>query len=447
MSYGKKKDHKRTSIVYKVTLWYSFFILLLVVFMITSAFMISGAFMDAGHRNQLEESAREMAEEIDDDYEAFDDGVYYSLYDADNNILNKSFPAYFNSALPYNKSQMKEYSHGGRTYYYFDLKLSDDGSWLRAVMVKNLISEEIVLFLLVMLIASPFLILLILWGGYRILKRAFIPVDVMSQTALDISRDHDFSKRLIVSQKNDEIGRLGSTLNAMLDSLETSFEREKQFNNDVSHELRTPVAVILSESEYGEKYTDQLSEAQQSHAIIHKQAKRMKDMIGQIMDLARMDSGQVRALQTLDLSKVVNDRLNEFEKLCQDKAITLLYQIENDCFIKGDELLIIRLLDNLLSNALTFTDNQILIHVRKTTDGCYLEVIDNGRGIALSEQAKIWNRFYQVDGARHKSEETGSGLGLALVRQIVKEHRGQIKLVSEPGKGSNFHISFPAFTS
>lgn len=116
--------------------------------------------------------------------------------------------------------------------------------------------------------------------------------------------------------------------------------------------------------------------------------------------------------------------------------------LDDDCWIVADELLLHRLLDNLISNALKFTKDRIELSLRKLDGVCQLTVADNGAGIAPSETDKIWNRFYQVDQARNKNSREGSGLGLALVRKIADLHQVQIELVSELGQGSRFILTF-----
>ena len=289
---------------------------------------------------------------------------------------------------------------------------------------------------------SPFLLVLIIVGGYGILKKALRPVDQLSQTAVEIRKSGDFSKRLTLKDKDDELYRLGKAFNLMLDSLETSFQREKQFNHDVSHELRTPVAVVLSESEYGLHYVESLDESKESFEIINRQTKRMKEMISYILDLSKLENQPALVKKSLSLSDLLADKLTDFQKLSQERGLVLEASIDEDCWIVGDELLLHRLLDNLISNALKFTKDRIELSLRKLDGICQLTVTDNGAGIAPSETDKIWNRFYQVDQARNKNSREGSGLGLALVRKIADLHQVQIELVSELGRGSRFILTF-----
>ena len=247
---SEKIKKRKSSIVFKVTLWYSFFIILLILLMLGLSFFISERFIESDSKRELMQKATEISEDIND-YESFEDGVYHLIYDEKGKVINGNPPKEFNKNLPFNNSVVNEFNINGKTYFYYDIELDDDDNWLRVVMLKNSSVKELNSFFLVILLISPLLLIIIIWGGYRILKKAFEPVDKISKTALSIQKSNDFSKRIELNDKNDELHRLAYTFNSMLDSIEKSFNRERQFNNDVSHELRTPVSVILSESKYG----------------------------------------------------------------------------------------------------------------------------------------------------------------------------------------------------
>ena len=162
--------------------------------------------------------------------------------------------------------------------------------------------------------------------------------------------------------------RSGQAFNLMLDSLETSFQREKQFNHDVSHELRTPVAVVLSESEYGLHYAESLDESKESFEIINRQTKRMKEIISYILDLSKLENQPALVKKSLSLSDLLADKLTDFQKLSQERGLVLEASIDEDCWIVADELLLHRLLDNLISNALKFTRDRIELSLKKLDD-------------------------------------------------------------------------------
>lgn len=438
---SEKIKKRKSSIVFKVTLWYSFFIILLILLMLGLSFFISERFIESDSKRELMQKATEISEDIND-YESFEDGVYHLIYDEKGKVINGNPPKEFNKNLPFNNSVVNEFNINGKTYFYYDIELDDDDNWLRVVMLKNSSVKELNSFFLVILLISPLLLIIIIWGGYRILKKAFEPVDKISKTALSIQKSNDFSKRIELNDKNDELHRLAYTFNSMLDSIEKSFNRERQFNNDVSHELRTPVSVILSESEYGLDFVDTIDDAKESYSVINKQAKRMRDMISQILELSKMESISTQKMELLNLSDILEEHSKNYVKLCEKDNIDLKFEIDENCFISGDEILIGRLIDNLVGNAMKFTKDKIKIKLIKNLSNCILEVEDNGIGISDEEKAKVWSRFYQVDDSRNKENKVGSGLGLSLVEKIVKMHNAEIELKSELNNGTLFRVIF-----
>ncbi len=299
------------------------------------------------------------------------------------------------------------------------------------------------MFLLALFLVAPFLVVGIVFGGYRILKKAIAPVDNLTQTARAITLSQDYSKRIIVSEQNNELSRLALTFNTMLASIERSFERERQFNNDVSHELRTPLAVILAESEYADKYAKDEAELKESAQIIRQQATMMKNLVDQILELTRLENGQTFKKNQLDLAQLVQERVTAQQKSFEQRGLKLICEITEHQPYLGDELLLQRVVDNLLSNALKFAKTRVKVSLTNNGHEHLLTIKDDGPGIALDQQEKIWHKFYQVQTARNKTSTQGVGLGLALVKNIVELHGGQITVKSQLKKGTEFRLYLP----
>lgn len=416
----------RQSIVFRVTAWYSIFILLLLAALLTGALYVSDYLQKQEYREDIYEALEEIVRKPFT-FEKFDDGIYFVIYDSEGNILKGEEPQGFGNGTTTTNKQKQ------RQYIYYDT-LMNDGSTLRGIMVLRKADVEISEVLFFLLIASPILLFLIVYGGYRIQKKALAPLGNMIAVAKNIQHSAKFSERIELGAKKDEVHTLGLTLNEMIDSLDRSISRERQFMGDISHELRTPLAVILAESEYALQYPQSEEEEKESLQSIHRQAQSMKAMISQMLDIARMQ-GEVPK-ERLDLSTIL--RASDYSKLRKD--IHIDYHISGDNFVQGNALLLTRLVDNLASNAIKFAKSKVQIRVI----GCVLEVEDDGAGIPQEEQEKIWDRFYQVDSARNKSQHEGTGLGLAIVRQIAELHRAKLSLQSEKGAGACFRVEFPA---
>lgn len=173
----------------------------------------------------------------------------------------------------------------------------------------------------------------------------------------------------------------------------------------------------------------------------------MKAMVEQILELSRLESHEELSLVSLNLSNLTKQKLQDYQQLLADKAIQLNSDIDENLHISGNELLINRLLDNLLSNAMKFTKSQIEVTLKAQGKKCQLVVADNGLGISKTEQEKIWQKFYQVDLARSKSEQQGVGLGLSLVQEIIRQHHGRIEVVSSENQGARFIVTIPLRTN
>ena len=292
----------------------------------------------------------------------------------------------------------------------------------------------------VILIVLPTLVVLAALGGWLITRNAFRVVDELRQQADSISGGQDLSRRIPVNGERDELYHLAGTLNRMFDRLEDSFQAEQQFISDVSHELRTPTAVILAECQYalGAEQAEQTAALE----VIQRQGKRMSRMTEEMLTLSRMEQGQTQlAREETDLTELV-------EVICEDQQellpehLTLRWELE-PVTAEVHQDMMIRLVINLLNNAVRYAKSEILVTLTCHHDTVTLTVADDGVGIEPEHQKRIFQRFYQVDGARAR-KSGGLGLGLAMCDQIIRQHGGRISVESTPGEGSRFFVTFPA---
>lgn len=426
-------------------LWYTFLVFLLISLVIVGAFWLSGTWSDVQAQLELRADVNEIASDLEE-FESFEDGVYYSLYNNEGQMIQGEVPTGFhnlNASLMFRDGYISDVLDGEKSFQYLDKHLSMDGMWLRAVRQKEAISRELQLFLWSLILISPLFLGVMTFGGYNILKRSIGPVSLMTQLASEITEHHDYSRRLEVPKVDDEISQLARTLNQMLSSIESSFWREKQFTDNVSHELRTPIAVIMAESEFGRRYSSDLAESQESHDIIHRQASQMKAMVEQMLELTRTEQANAATFTRLSLSDLVTQFLKDNQRLLDDKQIILDIKITPDIVIFGDELLLRRLFDNLFSNAVKFTSDRISVSLTNDNHKIVLSVADNGYGLAEEDKTRVWEKFYQVDLARTNSENSGIGLGLSLVATIAKRHGASYNLISNLGEGTTIEIIFP----
>ena len=436
------KPFKRITLTFKITLWYTMFIVILLTSIILGTFFVSDSVVESSGKKKLIEEVTEISNGKEN-FTAFEDGVTLSLYDKDGNLIAGSIPKNFD---------VRDFSLGVVTYYtdsnnnkymYYDIETNSEkfanGKYGRGIV--QISSGQTSWYLPFAIIAgSPIIILIITYGGYLIIRSSLKPVREMIETAETISNSADLSKRITIEDGKDEVHKLALVFNEMLESLERVSMRERQFSSDVSHELRTPISVIVAESEYGTKYIDTVDEAKESFAVIERQSKRMTIMINQILEMTRLDNRLEIPKEFFDLSSCLEETLEDYKKLFETKDIQLITNIEDNITLFGNQVLLIRLIDNLVSNALKYANSKIWISIAKRNN-IIIEVSDDGRGIADDEKAYIWDRFYKVDKSRSISEDNSSGLGLPISKKIVELHGGKIVALDNKPQGAKFVIN------
>ena len=426
----------------KITLWYTAFIVILIAIMLAGSFTVADKMTGDLNQKELMESVVEMASDPND-FDDFDDGIYFVKYNNAGIEMAGMSPRGFDLTLNLVENTVRTYEKNGGKYYYFDKKIdTPEGEWIRGIIPVSKLTNEVNRMLLIILISSPLLLLIIIYGGYKIIKKALNPVSKISNTASEIQKNGDFSKRIEIDEGKDEIHKMANAFNEMLNSLENSYIREKQFSSDVSHELRTPVSVILTESQYSIEYADTLEEAKDSFSVIQRQAKRMSELINQIMELSKIEKQTTIDLQKMNFSETVQKILDDYKNLLSEKNIKISKGIEQNIFINGNKVMIERLLDNLLNNAMKFTKDEISVKLYSENENCIMEIEDNGIGISDEDKKLIWGRFYQVNDSRNKKVNKGFGLGLSLVAKIIEQHNASIEVESELNKGTKFIAKF-----
>ena len=410
--------------------------------MIVGTFLVRDSVVGKNSEKRLIEEVTEISTGRDK-FTPFEDGVTLSVYDKDGNLVAGAVPRNF-KVNDFSLGVISEYKDvTNNKYLYYDLETSSarlgNGKYVRGVIqITNNINSWILP--LIISIGSPFVIIVIMYGGYLIIRSSLKPVRDMTETADAIAKSNDLSKRITIKDGADEVHKLGKVFNEMLETLENSSKRERQFSSDVSHELRTPISVIMAESEYGAKYTDSVEDAKESFDVIERQSKRMTSMINQILELARLDSRLEIPKEELNLSDRIKYTLEDYKILFDNRNIKLSLNIEENIIVNANEALIMRMIDNLLSNALKYAETEVKVCLAKR-NRIILEVADDGIGINDNEKKHIWDRFYKVDKSRTTTEDNSSGLGLSITKKIVELHNGKIAVLDNKPKGTKFVVN------
>jgi signal transduction histidine kinase len=250
----------------------------------------------------------------------------------------------------------------------------------------------------------------------------------------------------MLPRTEDEVGRLATTFDEMLDKLESSISKEKRFASDASHELRTPVSIISAQVEQtlsGNKRSER--DYRQALKKILMESKKMSYIISQLLMFYRGDEGKYELnFEILDLNMIVEEVANEFKGIASDNGIEINFEVKEKVKIRADQTLITRLLINLIDNAIRYSkkDGKVNIVVFREKDFANIIVEDNGIGISKKDIPYIFDRFYRSDRSRTGQ---GTGLGLSIVKWIVDMHKGEIKVESEINRGSRFIVKLPLF--
>ena len=432
----------RIPVSIRVTVWFSSVIVILFLIILSSLILIEDKVVNDLSQKELVEAVEEIYEDPEK-FENFNDGIYYIKYNEQNEIIAGKFPKDFDIALAFSIEDINIYQVENKKFLYYDTRLQDEDDWIRGIYPLGKVQKEIETLWNIAIALSVLFLIFVVIVGYRIIKNAFKPVKQISNTALEIKRSKDFSNRIELEDSNDdEIHKMASTFNEMLDTVEEVFIHEKQFSSDVSHELRTPITVILAQSDYALQYSDTFEEAKESLEVINRHAKRMTNLINQIMELSKLERQKEIEKEKINLSNIVLQLLEDYKPLLESKNLNLIYNVEKDLRIQGNKIMLERVFLNILMNAVKFTKTNIEVSLTREDKTAVLKIRDDGIGISEENKKFIWERFFQVNDSRNKEENKGSGLGLSMVKKIVDLHSATIDLESELEQGTCFTIKF-----
>ena len=303
----------------------------------------------------------------------------------------------------------------------------------------------------VFLIIGAFVLLFIGIASRQVVKISMRPLEKIEETAEKIASG-DLSARLDNFEPNTEVGRLSSSLNIMLSRIEESFQARtfsenklRRFVADASHELRTPLTAIRGFAELhrqgavpdGEKTRELI-------ARIEKESMRMGYLVEDLLLLARLDQSREMVMAEVDLSILLREAVISAQAASPEHEISM--DIADGVKTHGDTDKIYQVVANLLANARAHTPpgTQIKVSAYTNKADVFVSVSDNGPGLSLEDQGRIFERFYRVDSSRQRNSQGGSGLGLSIVDAVMKAHGGSVSVVSEPGHGATFTLHFLA---
>jgi signal transduction histidine kinase len=291
----------------------------------------------------------------------------------------------------------------------------------------------------IMWISVPILIFLVGFAVWYLAGRALRPVEAIRSQAEAITGS-TLDRRVPEPATHDEVGRLARTMNAMLDRLETSSQKQRQFVSDASHELRSPIASIRTNLEVALRHADRADWPEVASRALADDA-RMEAMVSDLLDLARLDEDEapipVGSLPEVDLDELVLD-----ETLRPHRSVVDTTRVSAGR-VHGRSEQLSRVVRNLLDNADRHATSRVNLSLQNGADVVELTVDDDGPGIPLDDRARVFERFTRLDDGRAR-DSGGLGLGLSMVKTIVERHGGTVTIEDAPLGGARFAVRLPS---
>ncbi|HBQ60032.1 MAG TPA: two-component sensor histidine kinase, partial [Balneolaceae bacterium] len=275
------------------------------------------------------------------------------------------------------------------------------------------------------------------------------PIMKLDEAANDIARGN--LDRKIDLNRNDEFGTLADSLNHMAETLRADNEKLKRLNEkqsqffaDITHEIRNPLHTISGAMEMIQLEQLPPEKKEQYMNTAQKQIRRVARLFEDIKTLQRYDfDDSFINMQTIDLKDLVDEVKAVYQPIAEKKSLKLQTQNITSCPVTADPDKIEQVLDNLVSNAIKYTlEGRVVIGFKKDDDEVEVYVKDTGPGIGSEHLDRLFDRFYRTDKAGSR-DKGGTGLGLSVVKGILKAHQTDIKVESEEGKGSRFFFKLP----
>jgi signal transduction histidine kinase len=288
-----------------------------------------------------------------------------------------------------------------------------------------------------LLIGLPALLLLVGATTWVVVGRALRPVESIRAEVESIGAQ-DLHRRVPESGTPDEIGRLAHTMNAMLGRLEDATDRQRRFVADASHELRSPLTGIRAQLEVDLAHPD-AADWQTTEREVLVDAIRLQRLVDDLLALATTDASALDAAsrEPVDLDEIV---LSEARRLRSRTTHDVDTTRVSGAQLTGNRDQLARAVRNLLDNAARHADSTVTASLAESESAITFVVVDDGPGIPVEQQQRIFERFTRLDDARTR-DNGGTGLGLAITREVVVAHGGTITVDSAPG--ARFTVSFP----
>ncbi len=299
-------------------------------------------------------------------------------------------------------------------------------------MVQNLTSQFIIVGAIATIISIITLLLL----------SRFITMPLIQMKKVTEKLSEGKSEVVLDIYREDELGDLARSIQRLSDDLERLKKERSEFLSSISHELRTPLTYLKGYADILNRPNLSKKEREEFITIIQEEASNLTKLVKNFFDLAKMDQNQFFIQkERVQLKEFLQQLIMKFMPAFEEKNISLHTSCDDDIIIEIDPIRIGQVMNNLIDNALKYSDSNTNVSISAVKEGRWvvIKVCDQGFGIPKDEISKIWDRLYRLDKSRSRATG-GSGLGLTIAKEIIDRHEGHIEVESEIGKGTTFSI-------
>lgn len=293
------------------------------------------------------------------------------------------------------------------------------------------------------IIAYPLILILLFFIARIIAGRSIKPISSIIKTSNIITKDN-LKSRIQLPQNQDELYVLSHTINNLLDRIENTIEREKQFTSDASHELRTPLTIIKGTLEVLIRKPRNHEEYEEKINFCITEVNRLNYLVDQLLLLARFENQkQTLKIEPVYLNATILDAISRYSSNIKSKNIHVSSEFDKDYYVKSDDYLVSIVINNLVSNALKYSkeNSNLIISLSENNGKTECIISDEGIGISTEDLDKVFNQFYRSKPSEH-TEIKGTGLGLSIVKRLCDLLSIQVKISSQENIGTTIFLSF-----
>lgn len=280
-------------------------------------------------------------------------------------------------------------------------------------------------------------------GGALLARRALRPLRSLTRTVSEIEETARFSMRAVETGTGDELDELARVFNATMSRIERLLRTMKESLDNVAHDLRTPMTRMRNRAQNSLETVEDVTSLRESLIGCIEESDLVLEILNTLMDIAEAEAGLTKtAVKPVNLVGIATYVRDLYAEVAEEKQIKLTQDVWDDCIVRGDSLMLSRVVGNLVDNALKYTPQGGAVRIEGRTDEkfVWLSVHDSGIGIAAEDLPKIWERLFRADRSRSMH---GLGLGLSFVKAAVEAAGGVVEAESEPNEGSTFTVIFP----